>query len=81
MNAVVEIESLELEGMTPDEGRRAGAAFADTLTRLLRMHGLPEGKTREDIEAVDLGELPRTMQTPEGVGEELAKAVFEELWR
>ena len=80
MSAVIEIDSLELEGLTEDEGRRAARAFEDTLTGLLEQHGLPEGVTRADISSVDLGELPRTTETPEGIGRELARALFSELW-
>ena len=80
MNAVIEIDSLELEGLTEDEGRRAARAFEDALTDLLHRHGLPEGVTRGDIAGVDLGDLPRTTQTPEGMGRELARALFSELW-
>ncbi len=81
MNALIEIDTLSLEGLTPDEGRRAARAFEDMLAELLNRHGLPEGKTIEDIARIDLGELPRTMNTPEGLGQELARALFGELWR
>ena len=80
MNALIEIDTLALDGLTPDEGRRAARAFEDMLAGLLNQHGLPEGKTVEDITQIDLGELPRTMNTPEGLGQELARALFGELW-
>ncbi len=81
MSAVIEIESLDLEGMTEDQGRRAARTFEATLSDLLTRDGLPEGVTRADIDHVDLGDLPRSTQTPEGVGRELARALFAELWR
>lgn len=81
MSAVIEIETLALDGMTEDEGRRAAKAFEVTLASLLERYGLPEGATRADIAEVDLGELPITTQTPEGIGQELARGLFSELWR
>lgn len=81
MTAVIEIDTLGLEGFTPDEGRRAAQALEAELVRLLERRGLPEGKTRADLETVDLGDLPATAKTPEGIGQELAKALFGELWR
>lgn len=81
MSAAVHIDTLAFEDMSPEEARRAAGAFEAELTALLTEHGLPEGKTAEEIEEIDLGELPRTMQTPEGIGQELAKALFSELWR
>ena len=81
MSAVIEIETLALESMTEDEGRRAAKAFETRLTALLEQYGLPDGATRADIAEIDLGELPRTTQTPEGIGQELARGLFSELWR
>lgn len=81
MTAVVEIETLELEGLSPEEGRRAAKVFEGELARLLERYGLPEGRDATDLEALDLGALPQTAATPEGLGRELAKALFGELWR
>lgn len=81
MSAVIEIDTLEMEGFTADEGRRAARAFEDELETLLNRHGLPEGKTANDVDSINLGNLPRTMNTPEGIGHEMAKALFGELWR
>ena len=81
MSAVIEIDTLVLEGMTEPEGRRAAAAFERQLQDLLNRHGLPPGKTVEDIDAIDLGDLPATMTSPEARGAELARALFAELQR
>ncbi|MEE4109127.1 MAG: hypothetical protein V2I24_07265 [Halieaceae bacterium] len=81
MSGVIEIDTLKLEDMTEEEGRRTARAFEDTLTELLSREGLPGGRTREDIARVDLGQLPVVSQTPEGIGRDLARALFAELWR
>lgn len=80
MSAVIEIDTLELEGFTAEEGRRAAQAFEDELNALLNRYGLPEGKTANDVANINLGDLPRTTNTPEGIGREMAKALFGELW-
>lgn len=81
MSGIIEIDTLKLEGMTEDEGRRAAKAFEATLTDLLAREGLPPGKTRKDVEDVHLGQLDVYSQTPEGIGRDLARALFAELWR
>ena len=81
MNGVIEIDTLKLEGMSEDEGRRTAKALEDTLTALLTRDGLPPGMTRADVEAIDLGQLQVVSQTPEGIGRDLARALFAELWR
>lgn len=81
MSAVIEIDTLKLEGMTEEEGRRAAKSFEDTLMELLTRDGLPDGKTREDVEDIDLGQLQVLSQTPEGIGRDLARALFSELWQ
>ncbi len=81
MSAVIEIDTLRLEGMTEDEGRRTANAFEATLADLLTRDGLPPGKTREDVEDIDLGHLQVVSQTPEGIGRDLARALFAELWQ
>ncbi|MEM6464894.1 MAG: hypothetical protein AAF679_00105 [Pseudomonadota bacterium] len=80
MTTVVEIEALSLDGFTEDEGRRAAAAFEARLTDLLDRHGLPEGRTAQDLTSVDLGSLPSSATTPEGLGRELASALFQRVW-
>lgn len=79
MSAVIEIDTLVLEGMTDGEARRAASAFERQLQDLLNMHGLPPGKTAGDLDGVDLGTLPVTMTAPEARGAELARALFAEL--
>jgi hypothetical protein len=79
MSAVIEIDTLRLDGMTKDEGRRTARAFEETLADLLTREGLPEGVTREEIEAVDLGTLDVVSQTPEEIGRDLARALFDRL--
>ncbi|WP_341368406.1 hypothetical protein [Yoonia sp. BS5-3] len=79
MSAVIEIDTLVLEGMADDEARRAAAAFERQLQDLLNTHGLPLGKTAADINKIDLGALPVTMTAPEARGAELARALFAEL--
>lgn len=81
MSSVIEIDTLKLDGMTEDEGRRTAKAFEDTLMELLARDGLPPGKTREDVEDIDLGQLQVVSQTPEGIGRDLARALFAELWQ
>jgi hypothetical protein len=81
VTAVVHIESLGLAGFTEDEGRRAARSFEARLTALLERHGLPRGRTVADLERVDLGRLPVAATTPEGLGRELATALFERVWR
>ncbi len=81
MSSVIEIDTLKLDGMTEDEGRRTAKAFEDTLMELLTRDGLPPGKTREDVEDIDLGQLQVVSQTPEGIGRDLARALFAELWQ
>lgn len=80
MNTVVEIDTLTLDGFSEEDGRRAADAFETRLTELLNRHGLPEGRTVEDITAIDLGKLPRSATTPEGLGRELAGALFQQVW-
>ena len=80
MSELIQIDTLELEGFTADEGRRAAQAFEVELTELLARYGLPEGKRREDVASVDLGDLPRHATSPEGIGREMAKALFDEVW-
>ena len=79
MSAVIEIETLKLDGMTEDEGRRVARALEETLAELLNREGLPEGVTIEDVEAVDLGTLDVVSQTPEGIGRDLARALHDRL--
>lgn len=79
MSNVIEIDTLVLDGMTDDEGRRAAAAFERQLQDLLDRHGLPPGKTVADVEGIDLGDLPSHMTSPEARGAELARALFAEL--
>lgn len=81
MSSVIEIDSLKLDGMTEDEGRRTARAFEAALTELLTRDGLPPGKTREDVEDIDLGRLGVVSQTPEDIGRDLARALFAELWK
>ncbi len=80
MSLVIEIDTLRLEGMNEEEGQRTAKALEDTLMDLLTLNGLPSGKTREDVEEIDLGELSVVSQTPEGIGRDLARALFAELW-
>ncbi|SLN59817.1 hypothetical protein ROA7450_03103 [Roseovarius albus] len=79
MSMVIEIDTLVLEGMSEEEGRRAAAAFERQLQSLLDMHGLPEGRRLNDLNLIDLGHLPVTMTGPEARGAELARALFSEL--
>lgn len=81
MSTVVEIETLVLEGMKESDARRAASAFERQLQDLLDWHGLPLGKTVEDINDIDLGSLPSQMTSPEARGAELARALFAELYR
>ena len=81
MSGVIEIDTLKLEDMSEEEGRRAAKAFEGTLMALLTRDGLPPGRTREDVQEIDLGRLPVVSQTPEGIGRDLARALFAELWR
>lgn len=81
MSSVIAIDTLKLEGMSEQEGRRTARAFEHTLTELLNRDGLPPGKTREDVEDINLGQLQVVSQTPEGIGHDLARALFAELWR
>lgn len=81
MSTVIEIDTLVLEGMSDAEGRRAATAFERQLQDLLDRYGLPPGKTADDINDIDLGELPVTMTSPEARGAELARALFAELQR
>ncbi|MEM9318235.1 MAG: hypothetical protein AAGA70_04425 [Pseudomonadota bacterium] len=77
---IIEIDTLTLDGFSEQDGRKAAAVFEERLTELLNRHGLPEGRTAEDIAAVDLGKLPSSATTPEGLGRELAGALFQQVW-
>ncbi len=80
MTSVVEIETLALDGFSEEDARRAAERFETTLSDLLNRHGLPEGKTSQDVAGIDLGQLPIGANTPEGLGQELARALFNRVW-
>ncbi|MEM1074199.1 MAG: hypothetical protein AAF665_15615 [Pseudomonadota bacterium] len=81
MSVLIEIDSLVMEGMSDVEGRRAASAFERQLSDLLDRHGLPEGIRLEDINSINLGDLPVKMTCPEARGAELARALYAELIR
>lgn len=76
---VIEIETLSFEGMSAEDSRRATAAFTDALSALIRARGVPEGAEIAEIGEIDLGDLPVSAQTPEGLGRALATALYAEL--
>lgn len=76
---VIEIETLSFDGMEAEESRRATAAFTDALSELVRVGGLPEQAEITEIGEIDLGDLPVSAQTPEGLGRALARALYAEL--
>lgn len=78
MNVDVRIEELVLEGFPPGNRHRIGAAVERELTRLLAERGLPPGLAQgAEVPHLDGGsvEMNRTA-TPEGVGGQVAKAVY-----
>ena len=81
MTSVIEIDTLKLDGFSEEDGRRAANAFEQTLAELLNRYGLPPGRESADISDVDLGTLPRTAASPDGLGRELARALFGRLWQ
>lgn len=76
---VIEIEALQFDGMTAEEARRATAAFEEMLGQLIETQGLPGEVEVTEIGEIDLGNLPVSGASPEGLGRELARALFQEL--
>lgn len=78
---VVHIDSLRIDGFSQNDARRAADVFEQTLGALLTDHGLPIGTSARDLERIDLGKLPTSATTPDGMGRELAHLLFARVWR
>lgn len=81
MSAVIEIESLVLDGLDAVAARRAVRAFEVELGRLLARDGLPPGLSAADLGRLDLGQLPAGPERPEDLGRAMARALFARLVR
>lgn len=73
------IDSLALPGLDRAEAARAARSFEAELTALLERDGLPPGTRAADLERIDLGRLPVSAASPEGMGQELARALLRRL--
>lgn len=81
MSAVIEIESLVLDGLDAVSARRTVRAFEVELGRLLDRDGLPPGLGAADLGRLDLGQLPAGPERPEDLGRAMARALFARLVR
>ncbi len=79
----VRIGELVLEGFSPADRLRIGAAVERELTRLVREGGLPEGLTgAADRTTIDAGSFTRAPQSsPMAVGRSVARSVYRGLGR
>lgn len=78
MNIELHIEELVLEGLSPGDRHRIGAAIEGELARLLTERGLPAGLAQgAEVPRLDGGsfEMNRNV-TPEKVGAQVAGAVY-----
>ncbi len=74
----VHIEELVLDGFSPADRLRIGAALERGLARLLAERGLPEGLAGgAQVDAIDAGSFVREpLATPVSIGGQVAQAVY-----
>jgi hypothetical protein len=81
MRIELHIEELVLQGLPSRDRDRIGTAVESALARLLEEHGLPpalaRGESAAEISAGDIDIQPGA--TPEAIGEQIARVLYEEL--
>lgn len=81
MRIELHIEELVLEGLPARDRERIGAAVESALARLLETEGLPPrlalGESTAEISAGDIEFQPGA--TPESIGAQIARVLYEEL--
>lgn len=81
MTLVIQIDSLSFPGLTEAEAARAAAVFSSHLSDLLTSEGMPSPSVLQAIARIDLGQLPQTARTPEGMGRALARRLYDRVAR
>lgn len=77
-NVRLRIEDLVLEGFSPAEGARIGAAVERELERLIAERGLPEGMSGAAIPRIDGGSFRVSAGSrPESAGREIAARLYD----
>ena len=74
----IHIDALVLDGFSPADRLRIGAALEGELARLVAERGLPEGLAGgAALEAIDAGSFVRgPLATPASIGGQAARAVY-----
>lgn len=81
MTLRIEVDSLAFPGLTEAEAQRAADVFAAELRKLLTEYGPPSPDVIAGLERVDLGQLALTATTPDGMGRDLARRLFDRVLR